>query len=681
MISGGGSLRRRIRSTLGALSLVGVVGIGLLLWLSVSAHTRSLEATHNFVEDERASDRITRAVLQQLAVAVAFPTAAHDEEREAFLASGTVVHNELRRYLFGTLTPEERIRLAEVREAHQRFEVQAIQAADLFARDVEEQADGALLVMARLAGEFLEGMEGFFAIRIAALDELQRNQEALQATLLRSALLLAAGLVLLSMLAAWELNRRVARPLTALAEVTERIATGSLDARVPTRGDHEFRVMAERFNRMAEGLQQREAQLTRALADVEEAQGELIAVETLGAVGRMSAGFAHEINNPLTSVLGYAELLDERLASDPPPDPEEARALLAPILKEASRARSLVESLVQVARHPEGPISAVSLRETIDAVVGLREYAFQQAGLELVVEGVPGVSVRVDSQLLHAVFLHLINNALDAMRPQGRGSLTISGTFDRAEGWVELEFIDTGPGLSQPDRIFEPFHTTKPVGEGTGLGLSLVHQFVTAAGGEIHASDAEAGGARFLIRLPPADTEAVRDVAEVRMDPSDATESATAPSVTAEPGPATVEDGPAGATVQPDPPPGDTSDPFTVLVVEDEPHLLKLQARLLARIGLRVVEASSVAEARRALAKEAVDLIVSDVRMPGESGIDLYLEVRNAHPELVERFLFVTGDATVPELDAIVQAQGEIVIRKPFRMEEYLTRIRKKIAS
>ncbi|MDT8342102.1 MAG: hybrid sensor histidine kinase/response regulator [Longimicrobiales bacterium] len=652
------SLRRRIRLTLAGLAGVGLVGVAVLVRVSTSAHARSVEATADFVEDERISDRVTRAVIRQFAVAAAFPTSATERDREEFLATGLVVHDELRRYLFGELTPDERVRLAGLREAHQRFEVQAVQAAALFGGGGGGEADRALASMAVLADEFLEGLEGFFVLRLDALDQLQRTQEALLEQLRWGVMLLAVGLLGLSLAAAWELNRRVARPLHALAQVTEQIAAGNLEARLPTGGDDEFRTLARRFNRMAVALEQRTDQLTRALAEVKEAQAELVESEKLGAVGRMSAGFAHEINNPLTSVLGYADLLFERVATDPPPGPAEVQDLLDPIRSEATRARTLVRSLLQVARRPEGAVGSVPVREALEVVVGLRSYAFRQAGLELWTDGVPHVSVRADPHLLQGIFLNLINNAYDAMCGLGGGTLTISGDVSATDRVVELDFTDTGPGLPDPDRIFEPFFTTKAVGEGTGLGLSLVHQFVTSFGGSVRAVDADGGGARFVVRVPLAEEEAVDDFLPVDDPPPPG-----APGVDAA-GTTTA----AAATA--------TADPLTVLVVEDEPHLLLLHRRILERHGMRVVSATGVEEARRALERGSIDLVVSDVKMPGESGVVLFEEVREHHPQLAGRFLFVTGDATVPELVPILRDHKEIVLWKPFRTEDYLDRIR-----
>jgi len=659
-----GSLHRRVSRTLLGLALIGIVGVATLLWVSASVQSRSLEATRQFVEDERTADRITRAVLNQLAVAVTFPNATGEGPREEFLASGVVVHDELRRYLLRPLTPEERVRLAEVREAHQRFEVEAVSAAELAVGGADAEAHAELEVTAELADVFLESLDAFFMIRLNALSELQQTQEAIGRYLLLGAMILGLGLVGVSLLAGWELSRRVTRPLAELARVTERIAEGERGARMPAGGDHEFRELADHFNRMTTALEERESELTRALAEIEDAQAELIASEKLRAVGRMSAGFAHELNNPLTSVLGYAELLAEKFEGGQIPSGEDAEELLTPILSEASRARGLVRSFLQVARRPARALGPVPLREAVEVMANLRSFAFQQAGLELRMEEVPDVAVQADPDLLHGIFLNLINNAFDAMREQGRGQLTISGSLAESDQAVELTFTDAGPGMAEPNRVFEPFFTTKAIGEGTGLGLSLVYQFVTSFGGSVWAENLAAGGARFVLELPLIGT----DLAGAH---EGGAEAAVAAEDQGEGDRRAVRRGPVEVA------PGES---VTVLVVDDEPHLLRLQQRLLTRMKIDVLLAESAAEARRLLQSERVDAIISDVRMPGENGAELYAWVQESCPHLVDRFLFITGDARSPELAGIQDEVAEMIFRKPFELDEYLERIRALLA-
>jgi CheY-like chemotaxis protein len=210
-------------------------------------------------------------------------------------------------------------------------------------------------------------------------------------------------------------------------------------------------------------------------------------------------------------------------------------------------------------------------------------------------------------------------------------------------GLVTVEFEDEGPGMAQPDRVFEPFYTTKEVGQGTGLGLALAQRFIESFGGTLRALNLPDRGARVTLQLREAPTDAVRDAGSE-----------------------------AAATL---PAPARTATGRTVLVVEDEPHLQRLVAQLLGRIGVRALVAGTAAEGRALLAREVVDAIVSDVKMPGESGLDFHRWVVREHPALVERFLFMTGDVDTPDLAEIAETRPRSLIRKPFAVAELLARV------
>jgi C4-dicarboxylate-specific signal transduction histidine kinase len=647
-------------------ALLLLAGITGLLTVSSLARSRLAQATESFVEEQRVADQITRGVMRQLALASSFPAMADQATRRAFLQSGEGVHAQIRRYLFRDLSPDERLQLEEMREAYQHFEVLAAQSAELYGRGAVTEANTSLVAMTNLASVFLDALDRFLSMRQNDLTVLQGGQERIFRGLFLGGGAMAVCVLLASSLFAWELNKRVTRPLAALSRVTERVATGELDARVPPGQDDEFRALADSFNHMAEALQERERDLTQALSDVQATQAELVQSEKLGAIGRMSAGFAHELNNPLTSVLGYAELLDERLTDTARLDAEEARELVDPILREASRARALVRSFLQVARRPESAFVPVSVREALDVVVSLRAYAFTQAGFELRVESIPDCHVLAEPQMLQSVFLNLANNALDALVPQGHGSLVIRGSIID-DDVLEVVVEDDGPGFSEPDRVFEPFYTTKAVGLGTGLGLALVHQSMDSFRGRIQAENCAAGGARLVLHFrvvepattapeptPPSLSQASRPRPQTRIGITGSAPDSRSP------------DG-AGTDREIRP---------VVLIVEDEEHLRRLQVRILARLDARILIAKSVAEAQRLLDEHTVDLVVSDVKMPGQSGVELYRWIERQHPDLIHRFLFVTGDASAPGLDEIISATPEVLLRKPFGVNDYLARIR-----
>jgi len=220
-----------------------------------------------------------------------------------------------------------------------------------------------------------------------------------------------------------------------------------------------------------------------------------------------------------------------------------------------------------------------------------------------------------------------------------------------------VEFVDNGPGLKDPQKVFEHFYTTKPVGKGTGLGLSITSAIVRNHGGRIEAANRPQGGACFALRLP------AREVPE-----------------TAEPAwvPAPAPAAPAGAAAPvsagPRRPARLTA---SVLVVDDEPSVLELQIAILETYGAQVIGARSGAEARDLLRERPFDLVVTDLRMPGEvSGQDLYRWARAERPGLASRFVFVTGDTMSESALAFLETTGRRCVQKPFSVEGYLDVLR-----
>lgn len=227
-------------------------------------------------------------------------------------------------------------------------------------------------------------------------------------------------------------------------------------------------------------------------------QDELIRSEKLASMGRLVAGAAHEINNPLTAILGYADLLE----SDPAiPDPQ--RSLAGKVRQQARRTHELVSNLVRFAKRAPGEKSRVSVGNVLSSAIKMRssELAEKMIFLEAQTKlSLP--DVWADEQQLLTIFIQLINNAADAMSAEGGGMLTVRSREENEH--VVLEFSDTGPGVKDTQRVFDPFYTTKPVGKGTGLGLSVVYGIVQEHGGNIECFNRPEGGATFVVRLPVA---------------------------------------------------------------------------------------------------------------------------------------------------------------------------------
>jgi signal transduction histidine kinase len=232
------------------------------------------------------------------------------------------------------------------------------------------------------------------------------------------------------------------------------------------------------------------------IENLQRLQAQMVQSEKLVSLGQLAAGAAHEINNPLTAILGYSDLL-----ADDESVPERTRATAMKIREQARRTKSLVQNLLSFARQVPAERTLLDINTVVTNAVQLRALDLHSGGssIELQLESVlPGV--RGDNNQLMQVFFNVISNALDAMQEMGGGKLTIRTLRDR--GNVVILFSDTGPGLREPHRVFDPFYTTKPVGKGTGLGLSICYGIVQEHAGKIFCYNGQAGGAVFRVELP-----------------------------------------------------------------------------------------------------------------------------------------------------------------------------------
>jgi two-component system, NtrC family, sensor kinase len=229
-------------------------------------------------------------------------------------------------------------------------------------------------------------------------------------------------------------------------------------------------------------------------------QAKLVHTEKMAAVGQLVSGVAHEVNNPLTAILGFADLMMEN-----PTVPETAKTDLRVILQEAQRTKQIVQNLLSFARQMPPQRHSVQLNSILDRTIQLRAYDFSSHGVEVIEhfhKNLP--EVIGDPHQLQQVFLNIINNAYDAVRDSGRPP-RIEIMTTSVGGFAEVSFRDNGHGISFPDRIFDPFFTTKEVGKGTGLGLSICYGILREHGGEIFCHNNEDGpGATFIVRLPAA---------------------------------------------------------------------------------------------------------------------------------------------------------------------------------
>jgi C4-dicarboxylate-specific signal transduction histidine kinase/ActR/RegA family two-component response regulator len=651
-----------------------VLGAALVVTLTTRLRDDLEQSTEAIMSEELIADRIVAGVHRQVLQASRFLQQPDNATLDRFRLEGDEVYGNLTQYLFRPLSVPERLQVETIKELHQQVEVAAQSAFNLVKQGERAAAQRRAQLLFARAGELQEAVDRFVAMR--RQDRVQLR--ARQATTLwqvylgfgaESALLLLALLLLLR-----AFSRRFLPRLDALTATARALAEGDYGARVRAPGTDELGLLAGSFNRMAAALEtardelrKRNEELAATVQRLRGTQRELIQHEKLSALGEMLAGLAHELNNPLASVLGNAELLSAGLHEvDDPELRRLAEELADPIAHEALRARELVRNLLQYARKPEMALRPVSLNAALDVAVGLRSYAFAQAGLRLEIDVQPDLWVLADAQRLQQTFLNVVNNALDALAG-GRGSMLrieARGTGRQ----VEVVLVDDGPGLADPSRVFDPFYTTKPIGSGTGLGLAMVHRFVEEAGGTVEAANAPGGGAVFRLALPAAAPTA---------------ESATEGVV-------------GGETAPPPPAPGCSASGSTptvgavpatgrrlrVLVVEDEDPIRKLHRRILRQLDVDVVVVNSGAEARDTLRAGPIDIVISDVKMPGAmSGIDLFRWVVEERPALTERFLFVTGDTHDPVLLELARAHPDRFITKPFQVSEYLGRMRELVRS
>ena len=386
-------------------------------------------------------------------------------------------------------------------------------------------------------------------------------------------------------------------------------------------------------------------------------------------VGQLVSGVAHELNNPLQGVLGYAELM---LATKPAAhDTEELRA----IRDNANRAAGIVRNLLTFAGRTTTARGWQQINRVVRDAIAAREGALQTSGIDLTLDAADRLPlVYIDATRLEDVIVNLIQNAENVIiaRREGkslsrivpekaRGEIRITTRLVPEPDRILVEVNDNGSGLKEEDllRVFDPFFTTREVGQGTGLGLSVCYGIVREHGGQILASNRDVGGANFTIELPVMTESLVAATAAAAGVPIPAVE------------PRVVPPAPAFAMV---PPPEDAEVDRTprrrkALVVDDEESNAALVRRVLSSAGYDV---ESTTLSRRALVmieRTAYDAIVADVKMPELSGQELYGRACQIRPEMARRFIFITGDIDGEDTREFLEETRCSYFMKPFNLE------------
>jgi two-component system NtrC family sensor kinase len=381
-------------------------------------------------------------------------------------------------------------------------------------------------------------------------------------------------------------------------------------------------------------------QLSARLDELRRTQAQLVQTEKLAAMGQLLAGVAHELNNPLSVVLGQALLLRKNAAD------EQLARRTGQIALAAERCARIVRNFLALARQRPPARAAVDLNRVVQEALELLAYSLRVDGvaveLALAADLPP---LWADPHQLHQVVLNLATNAQHAMRdaaPPRR--LRVTSAHDVSSRRVTLEVADSGPGIPPAirDRIFEPFFTTKPPGQGTGLGLSLCHGIVERHGGTIQVADAPGPGAAFRIVLP------------VQAPP-----------------PSGLEAAPAGAARRRS---------LAILVVDDEPEVAATLADVLAGAGHRVETAGDGRVALARIEARHYDVVVSDVKMPELDGPGLHRALALRASPLLRRLVFLTGDALSTDLAEFLRRSGNAHLEKPFTPEEVLAVVERVIS-
>src|SRR5215207_4094775 len=390
------------------------------------------------------------------------------------------------------------------------------------------------------------------------------------------------------------------------------------------------RVVALAANRLPEADPPSALLVGRDMTHEREMRVRLMESDRLAAVGELVAGVAHEVNNPLSSISAFAQLLlrDEDLT---PAHRESIEVIRA----ETTRASQVVKDLLTFARRSEPRREPLDVNGVVARTLRMRQYQLSEASVRGRQELAPGLpAVLGDARQLQQVCLNLVSNAVHAMSPGGGGTLTVRTS--EQEDDVVLEVSDTGPGISPGARahVFEPFFTTKGEGEGTGLGLSVSYGIVKAHGGTIEIAETGPEGTMFRVRLPAGTSRA-----SSRPTPAEA-----------------------AMPVLRSPLAG-----IRLLFVDDEPTLRSGMEAFGRMRGFTVVTAADGSEALSQTRSIGVDAVVCDLRMPGMDGHAFHEQLRAERPGLASRTVFVTGDVVTTDTARSVSRQP--VLSKPFSFE------------
>jgi PAS domain S-box-containing protein len=369
--------------------------------------------------------------------------------------------------------------------------------------------------------------------------------------------------------------------------------------------------------------------ITRDITDRIKMEQQLLIAGKLASIGELAAGVAHEINNPLTAIMGFAQLL----ANDDDV-PANIKEDLEKIYSQSQRAARIVQNLLTFARSNTLEKSVIDINALILKTLEMRSYEHKVSNTEVITElqeGLPGISA--DENQIQQVILNVIINAEQSIAAKKKAG-TIRIVTSAIEDKIKITIADDGPGIPREmlDRLFDPFFTTKDVGQGTGLGLSVCHGIITNHGGRIYAESIVGEGATFIIELPISKGSSGKVVAA----------------------PAKLQKGIHLSAVG-----------KKILVVDDETVIRDILARILSERGYEIDSAASGLEGLQKIENSQYDVYLLDMKMPGIDGKDMYDTISVKYPDLIERVIFITGDTISKSTLDFLEATGRDYFSKP----------------
>ena len=368
---------------------------------------------------------------------------------------------------------------------------------------------------------------------------------------------------------------------------------------------------------------------------------QLLQAEKMAALGQTISGVAHELNNPLATILSWAERLSQKPTKD-----DGLRRGLETILNESERAARIVRNLLTFARKRQTTRAMVDVNNVVRETLALRAYDQRVSNISVIdalAAGLP--QVFADGHQVQQVLLNLVINAEQAMlSAHGRGILVVRSWHDAQHESVILEINDDGPGIPEEvqPKIFDPFFTTKEVGQGTGLGLTVAYAIVQEHGGRIRLESHDGGGASFFVELPVS--------------------------------------GKLSAVVVPKPPaPARAVIGASILLVEDESALATAVMDALGDEGYLADWASDGEQALSRVTQKPYDLVICDLKMPRRDGIAFYKALAESVPAMSKRVIFVTGDVAGTNAEQFLNESGCRWLAKPFRLGDLLRAVREEL--